>query len=606
MSWLRVLELVASALLAGLFWAGVRLSGRAVLRLAGWRVADRVAGEIVLGLCGCVVVVSVIGALGWLWWPVAAVVGVLPGIAGLVTALVRRRLIVGREIGPAPDIWDRLVAVGVFVAAVPYAVVSWAPATHYDLMVNYLAVAKAFLLSGSLAPQAENVFSTLAFGLHALVAMPLALSEVVDLSPFVCGGAEVYGFVTLAAVGAAAFTGVRLAAQLGDNRPGARRAGWIAVMLWLALPQNLLVMGLELPDALTSCLVLCLASTMVEPRRGSTADAVIAGVACGLLAACKPQTAGPALVVGVYWFVRSRFGPQMFAFGIAAFAAWLPAGVRAWVFLGHPLAPWFGGSDAVAGVIAENAVAWPAGIAELGARLWALVSQQPETGVVMLSLLVLPVAARRAPWLVALGAVPPVLLSFASGSAHNVLRWCQGPLLVLLVLAAVVLEDTARRVPVVRAVPLVLAALSVAVGVRFVDATLGFGRGLRPAEDVVRDVVPTYDLRRQLLLEDGRVLWVGEVQGYWGAENGLFPTVRNGSFLREFVDAADPVAALAGSGITTVVRSRFWEPMLEEQGFWSDVGGGAEAGRAKVERMLSRLDLVEQTPIVSVYRVPTR
>ena len=246
----------------------------------------------------------------------------------------------------------------------------------------------------------------------------------------------------------------------------------------------------------------------------------------------------------------------MLVFVASALAGWLPACARSWTLLGNPFAPWFGQTPAVAGVIAENSIAWPTSVASFGARLWTLVSQQPETGVVMLGLLVLPPAARFAPWLLAMGLVPTVALSLASGSTHNVLRWCQGPMLVLLVLAAVVFEQMARRVPLVRTVPLALAAWSLAIGVRFVGATLGFDRGLRPADEVVRDVVPTYDLRRRLLTDEGTVLWVGEVQGYWGAENGLVPTVNDGAFLRRFTDASDPRAVLAAAGISTVVRSR--------------------------------------------------
>ena len=50
-----------------------------------------------------------------------------------------------------------------------------------------------------------------------MIALPLALSELVDPSPFLFGGAEVYGFVTLVALGAAALGAVRLAARLNSS-----------------------------------------------------------------------------------------------------------------------------------------------------------------------------------------------------------------------------------------------------------------------------------------------------------------------------------------------------------------------------------------------------
>ncbi len=590
---MRALQLIAAAVLAVVFWASVRTVGRVVLRIGGWRTDDEASAEVAFGLGGYWLCAAVLGSVGWLWWPAVAALGGLPGVVGIARSVVRRRR---HRIGAAVDgeaAWQRLTWAGLAAVTVVYALLACAPAVHYDLLVNYLAVPKDYLVAGSATPLPANVFSTFGFGLHALILFPLALSELVDGSVFLFGGAEVVGFANLGAMVVAGAAAVRLGSRLSHGAPGAGRAALAAVLLWACMPQNLLVAALELPDPVVTCLAIVMVATLVAARGGGAGDALACGIASGLLVAAKPQAAVPAAVVGLWWLVRLRRDNSSVLYFAAALVAWLPAAIRSWVHLGSPLAPFLGAAgraEAVERLLAENAVDLPSGVAAFSTRLIDLVTLYPEVGLIPVALAGLVLARPRSPVVLAVGLVPVVVLCLVSGSTHNVLRWLQAPVLLLLVLAGVGAVGLAQRVPVVRALPLVLAVVSLVIGVMWVDATVGAWRGLKAPETTVRATVSAFDLRRRMAGSSiDRVLWIGEVQGYWGARNGTFPTVRDGAYLGRILESGDPVASLRAEGFTAVIRTHGREEMLEEQGFWRDVGPSPEAARRAVDELLAGL-----------------
>jgi len=597
---MRALQLIAAVVLAVLFWASVRAVGRVVLRLGGWRTEDEVSAEVAFGLGGYWLCAAALGAVGWLWWPAVAAIGGLPGVVGLAGWLARRRRhAISAAVGDGAR-WQRLTWAALAAVTVVYALLACAPAVHYDLLVNYLAVPKDYLVSGSATPLPANVFSTLGFGLHALILYPLALSELVDGSVFLFGGAEVVGFANLGAMAVAGAAAVRLASRMSDGAPGAGRAALAAVLLWACMPQNLLVGALELPDPFVTCMALVMTATLVAAARGGGAgDALACGVVSGLLVAAKPQAAVPAAVVGLWWLLRLRRDRSSVVFFAGALAAWLPSAIRSWVFLGSPFAPFLGGTgraEAVGRLLAENAVDLPSGAAAFGSRLLDLVTLYPEVGLVPLGLIGLVLARPRVPVVLAVGIVPVVVLCLASGSTHNALRWLQAPVLLLLVLAGEGAAGLAQRVPVVRALPLVLAAASLGIGVRWVDGTVGAWRGLDAPDETVRATVSAFDLRRRMAgSPTDRVLWIGEVQGYWGARNGTFPTVRDGAYVGRILRSEDPVASLREQGFTALVRTRGREWMLEEQGFWRDVGPSPVEARRAVDGLLAGLPVRESS-----------
>jgi hypothetical protein len=508
--------------------------------------------------------------------------------------------------------WQRLTWAGLAAVAVFYALLACAPAVHYDLLVNYLAVPKDYLVSGSTAPLPANVFSTLGFGLHSLILYPLALSELVNGSVFLFGGAEVVGFANLGAMAVAGAAAVRLGSRLSDNLPGAGRGSLVAVLLWACMPQNLLVGALELPDPMVTCIAIVMVASLVAAARGGGAgDALACGVASGLLVAAKPQAAVPAVVVGLWWLLRLRRDRSSGVYFAGALVAWLPTAIRSWVHLGSPLAPFLGGAgraEAVGRLLAENAVDLPSGVAAFGGRLLDLVTLYPEVGLVPLGLLGLVLARPRVPVVVVIAVVPVVVLCLASGSTHNVLRWLQAPALLLLVLAGDGAAGLAQRVPVVRALPLVLAVASLGIGLRWVDETVGAWRGLKAPDETVRATVSAFDLRRRMAASPAdRALWIGEVQGYWGARNGTFPTVRDGAYVGRVLASAHPVARLQELGFTAVVRTHGRDWMLEEQGFWRDVGPSPAAARRALDELLAGLPVRERSVDGVVYELgPSR
>jgi hypothetical protein len=606
---IRILQLAGAVVLAVVFWLSVRTVGRIVLRVGGWRTDDEASAEVALGLGGYSLCSAALGALGWLWWPVVAVIAVVPGVVGGLRWFALRRRHRIHDTRDREAVWQRLTWLGLAITVVVYAVLASAPAVHYDLMVNYLAVPKAYLVSGSIAPLPANVFSTLAFGLHSLIVFPLALSELVDFSVFLFGGAEVVGFANLGAMVIAGTAAVRLGSRVSGGASTAGRAALAAVLLWACMPQNLLVAALELPDPFVTCLAMVMTASLVAATAGGGAgDALACGAACGLLVAAKPQAAVPAVVVGLWWLLRLRRDRSAAAFFAGALVTWLPTAIRGWVWLGSPLYPVLGAGDraeSVGRLLSENTVDLPSGVAAFGARVVDLMTLYPEVGLVPVGLVGLLLVRPRAPVVLAVGLVPVVVLCLVSGSMHNVLRWLQAPVLLLLVLAGEGAAAVAQRVPVVRGVPLVLAAASLGIGVWWVDGTVGAWRGLRDPAATVRATVSAHDLRQQAAGWDSdRILWIGEVQGYWGARNGTFPTVRDGAYLGRILASPDPVQAMQAQGFTAVIRTRGREGILEEQGFWQDVGPNPVAARDAVEALLERLRVRERTRDGVVYELP--
>jgi hypothetical protein len=608
MSFLDLALQLAAAALALLFWLSVRSVGAALIR--GWRgLEERWAAEAAVGLTTYVLLGLVLGAAHAFRWPVLAAAAVLPGLGRLVVAV----LAVATGRGPwATAVGSRaagtLLTVSLGIVLTLHAIAATGPPVTYDLLVNYLAVPTEYLLQGHLGALDHNVFSSLSLPLHILVAYTLALGEPIRTTPFAFGFAPVFGMLLLGSVLGACWCAARLASRLlprSDEGPDAAR---LAALLWLTMPQTLLIMAMGFPDLLLTGIAMILAVVVVVSPRDDRGMAIAGGLLAGLLVASKAQMAPYAGMAVLILLARSR--PATWP-RVLVSAGLLPTVtmVRNALAFGSPLFPHLpGGGPAAAAarrLAAENVLDLTPSPVDAAHHLWRFLTLQPETGITFLALLALLPGRIRDPRIWGLAIIPVVALNAVSGSTYNVLRWTQPAIVLLLLLAS---ANLARLVSGSRITALaVIAALacSAVLAVGFTDRLVGFtDRLTSPAMVRASRQVPDIELRARLVQLEGRVLYVGVLHGTYGAANGLIATILDGRVLARWLgaDSADEMMArLRADGFRWLAVSRAFDGKMRAAGYWD--WQTPEQAR-QLHYLLTTLPVLDREGGTTVYGLP--
>jgi hypothetical protein len=541
-----LIVLPAAAALAGLFVWSIHTVGRWLVRGLGLRVVDRQAAHLAAGLICYSIAGLSLGACGWCRWPVLAALAVLPGLVAIGTGIRRlRESLAGLWAEQRPD---GAATLALLAIALVYLATAAVPSFHYDLLVNYLGVPKDYLIQGHLDGLDHNIHSSLSLVLHVLIGFVLALSEPLNRTEFLFGTASVWGALHLIVIAATAHRLQVLATVLTRDAGRARRAGVIAMMLWLSMPQTLLLALFENAEFLTTYLALCIAG--VALRGEGRDEALTVGALCGVMVAAKPQLAVFGACAVVIAMLRSSAVRASLA---AATAALLPAlsMLRNWIVFGGPLFPYVGKTadhaDAARALLSENAIALPDTPAASADRVWGLLTLQPETGITLLALVLVFLARVRSLrfWLLASVALLVPLL--ASSQLHNVLRWAQPGLVLLLLAAAVNLVDRVSWTRAVRwaVTGFLLTSLWLALG--FLSSTIGSLPHVAQARDhFITQQIPDYAVRQDLMARPGGVLWLGQLYGYYGAAKGPIPAPQNGA----------SIGRILGTGTAESIRQR--------------------------------------------------
>ncbi len=604
----RLTTLLAAGLLAGLFWGSATVVG-------GWlghRLAKRGLsgpGAAALGLAAYAVVGTFIGLVGAFYWPLLATLALLPSVVSAPRWVRPTRIRTAlapwlNAVRPEP------VAVATFaVVAAGYAVLATLPLFHHDMVVNYLAVPKAYLLAGNATPLPSNVFSSTSIALHALFAFPLALNALLPDGPFTFGWGTVYGAFHLIAILASVWALGAVLARALPVSAEAKRGAVLGAVLWLTMPQTTLLGALKLVEMVTTFVALALVVEVAERKEGSCLGGAAPGLIAGLLVAAKAQLGAFAAVAGVILLVRRRSLRPVLGFVAGALLMLVPQLVRNGIAYGAPLFPYVGGTGeplaAARDWMSINAVALPGGPVELVHRIGSLLTLQPETGI-SIALLLLAILGRvRSPWLYALVLLPLVALSAASGAAYHVLRWGQSSLVLLFGAAGAGLAALLARRPLLRLPAAAMVAAAMLLAGRFTCDTIGgCSQLLLAPEKVVASHIPSLPAR-ELLIRDrnARVLYLGELDGYYGLENGVLPSPHDAGPLFASLVAPDPDTTLrrfAAAGIDVLAVDRAFDDILGPRAPWAALTADQ---RAVLGRLLRALEPIDVPPPVRAFRV---
>jgi len=609
MSFFDLAHHLAAAALALLFWFSVRSVGATLIR--SWRrIEERWAAEVALGLTAYVVLGLVLGAVSAFHWQVLAVAAVLPGVGRLVVAVL------GLATGRGP--WGEttasrgaglLLTVALGAALALHAVAATGPPVTYDLLVNYLAVPTEYLIQGNLGALDHNVFSGLSLPLHVLIAYTLALGEPIRTTPFVFGFAPVYGMVLLGCVVGIFWCVFRLASQLLPRSDEAPDTARIAVLLWLTMPQTLLITAMGFPDLLLTAIAMVLAVVVVSSPRDDQRLGVVGGLLAGLLVASKAQMAAFAGIAVLMLLARSRPAtwPRVV---VSSMLLPLVGMVRNTLAFGNPLFPHLAGdgpaADAARRLAAENVLDLTPSPVDVFAHLWRFLTLQPETGITFVALLAIFPSRARDPRFWGLAVVPVLALNAVSGSTYNVLRWTQPAIVLLLVLAATNLVRSVSRSRVIAMALVAVLVFSAVLAVTFTGRLVGFGDRLTTPPMVrARRQVPDIELRARLVQMEGRVLYVGVLHGTYGTGNGLIPTILDGRVLARWLATDDPdemVTRLQSDGYRWLAVSQAFDSKLRAAGYWD---WQTHEQAAAFGRLLSSVPVLDREGGTTVYALPS-
>jgi hypothetical protein len=582
-----IVEFVAGAVVLGLAFANTVALGRAIRCRLNLPCTETAVVDPVLGGTALFTGAIALGAVGLYRWPL------LVGLILLPTPLAARRWREGLSslVAWRPG-WEHLVIalpLGLTIAQV------LAPAVHFDLLVNYIGVARDDLLQGHLGAHPHNIHAALSLPLHVLAAFVLALGEPLNRTPFPFGVAPLWGLVVAVAVTTSLWLMDRVAAVSAEGR-AARWSAMLCGAVWLTTPQTLLLAHLQSAEFLITVMALgATVMALVVRRSPTTGDTLVLGLLAGFLVAAKPQWAvlGTAsLMVACWQKPRPPVRPALVGLALAP----VVSAVRATIANGHPLFPWVDhGDPAAVALKAENAVALvttPAGFVD---RLTELLTLQPESGLVF-AVIATGLLGRRQPrnlWI--LGGLPLVSLVAVTGNTVNALRWVQ-PALPLLLLASLI--GLHHRFPSRRSTAVLRGGVGVA-------AIAGLLLALR-FTSVLDALMPQWGMSRATYLEDrvphfqtrteplpGRTLMLGEIIGYYGPAEAVFPAPQNGRWAeRATTDGSVESLWIAPSGLDRLRTMPTWE--------WLDEGGMETLRRA------ARSDERRDRPGVIVCPAPAR
>ncbi len=590
--------------MVAVFAVGVRRVGGVLARAI--RVEERGGGlHLLLGLAAYILVGEGLGAAGLLRWPLLASLALLPGSLSAAGVLARWIRSPSWFVLRPPPV-RAMVGVCIAAVALPFIINALTPPTHYDLLANYLAVAKEDLLQGGITPLEHNVYSSQSLALHVLLAYLLSLAELVRGGPFMCGGAmtvPAFGFLALLLiVRSLAVLARRLVPAGADPRPVAV----LASLLFLGFPQTQILASLHSCDLVTTALALMLVAELLDIGWWDVRTSVALGIAAGLLVAAKPQLAELAAVAAIVIALRARRLAAVAAFALAALAVVAPALGRNAAAYGSALFPYMtAGSphDAAARLwLAENGYLGGATLRAFAANLAHLFTLQPETGI---SFAVLPLLALRRAWrleLTLFALVPLFALAVLSGSTYHALRWAQPSVALIFLMVAANWMALAAGRPWGTGIAGGFAVIAFLIGwfhAQAINSTLDVFR--TDEATFVGRRLPSYAVRARLVVQARRVLYVKELDAYFGAENGILPSVFDDDYYARFfrADTASEIAArLEAAGISHLAVGRAYNGRLGPGLGWHWLD---ERHAAVVARFFSSLPVVSEDHEITVY-----
>ncbi|RLE26653.1 MAG: hypothetical protein DRJ65_05040 [Acidobacteria bacterium] len=565
--------------------AGVMCLGSTVRRASRLKFSEPLIAEAVLGTVSLLLAAALMACFGLYLWPVLVVLVLAPLVTLPATTKHWKEIL--KNVLPfrvSPMAWA--TGLVILIAVLQTA----APAVHFDLLVNYLGVARDELLQGHLGALPYNIHSALSLPLHILGAFVLALGEPLNLGPFSFGSAPLWSLLIAASITASVLLIVRLVALCSSGK-GKERAwtGWAAATLWLVTPQTLLLAQLQSAEFVITVIALALAVTALAAARSeATGDLVIVGLLGGILVACKPHS---AVLVLVAWGIAGKGRPprQIFAGLAAGMVLPLVTAIRSALVFGHPLFPWMGPADpAAAALMAENSVSLTINPIEIGHRLFRLATLQPESGVLFAVIILGLLGRRRFSTLWFLGGLQVLALVAATGNTVNTLRWAQ-PVLPILIAASLIglnarfADGLPQRV--FRYGFLALLVCGLVLSLVFSQRTTGIAPqlGLTSQEYLSRRI-PRFDARKSLALRDAPTLMLGEIIGAYTAPGCVIPGPQNGRWAREALQRPEDFELLwiAPEGLEVLRRQPTWE--------WLDDGGMDDLQqRIQTARRIERL-----------------
>ncbi len=603
------LILLPASALAFVFVVSLLTVGRWIVVRLRLETSDTSAAHLAAGVTAYTAMGVLLGATESFRWPLLAGLAVAPAFAA-APRLIRsatQKWPTLRNRRPTTLTIEPLEAV-LGLLAVIYVVAAAVPTFHYDLLVNYLGVPKDYLIQGNLGALAHNVHSSLSMPLHAFIAFELSLGELLSGSPFLFGWAPVWGALHLIVIAAIGDLIRRMAVALAPDAQQAAFATPAALVLWLAMPQTLLLAVLENAEFLTTYLGLNIAFlTLTATRRD---DVVVVGALSGLMIAAKPQLALFALTALV--LVPTNGSWRRKAAGIILAAA-LPmtTQIRNLMVFGSFLYPYAGGTGAAAqaaqALLLENAAALPGSLTDMTRRCWRLVTLQPETGISLLALSAIflaPVQRLRFWILTAVATLVPLALS---ANTPNTLRWSQLGLVLLFLAAGLGLARVASKIRTTRWVAAALGLTAIWFAVSFTVATLGpIGFLTSGPEPVLKVMIPDYGVRRDLVQRPGRVLWMGELYGFYGARKGPIAAPQNGFSHGRLLGSGTPSELkdrLTAEGYGWICFNRRHRATGPESAHWEWLG---TAQRESIAELLNSLPAIQPVDGVTVYDLEPR
>ncbi len=601
MSLTELAAFAAGVPLLVLVWWGLVETGRIAVRILRLQPAHPDTAHFVAGLALVYLAsfgLSAAGAFRPL--PLALIV------AGAGLAAVPRRIgQLRRRPFHVPDLTPTPLYLALGLVALTYLVMTLTPVVHYDLTANYLAVARDFLARGSVAPLPGNVHSGTSTFLHVFLAIVLAVGRPLNTSVFALADPHLYSLVV---AGAVLLTGERLRrlAELVVQRQEDAHAAWsYGLLLWLVMPQTLLLFALKYTEFITTALVVSAVVLVLETDL-SEADSAILGVVLGLIVAAKLQLAPVALALAlVAVFRRPRHLPHV-AIGAVLLAS--PSVLRSLAAYGVPLYPYTPGTGVAAhaarSLLAENGGGLPGGAAELIARLAHLVTRQPETGFTLLLALPAVLRWRRRPGLAVVTLLPLAAVAVATTQSVAGLRWLQYLVPVVLVTAGAALAPYVRRSLWWWSLLLLVATSSV-LALGFTGRVIGLTDHLRMrSADWIARFDNTFAVRQRLAATHSRTLWAGFGETFYTSLDDVATSVHDGAALAAWLSAPRPgelARRLTEAGIDTVAWDhRHDRDLRRSEGYWWWVTGPQ---RAVILRFLAQQDIMLQQGRVTVYRV---
>ncbi len=604
-----VLTLLPASALALAFVASLFTVGGWIVTRLKFETSDTRAAHLAAGVTAYAAAGVILGTIGWFRWPLLAGLATVPCLAAtprFIRAATERwsratkRLHAGLAINPVHGVLGLLTVAYVFSATVP--------TFHYDLLVNYLGVPKDYLIQEHLGILAHNVHSSLSMPLHVFIAFDLSLGELVSRSPFLFGSAPVWGAFHLIVIIAIGDLIRRMAKALAPDPEEAAFATVAALVLWLAMPQTLLLGVLENAEFLTTYLGLNIALLTLTARRRD--DVLVIGALAGLMIGAKPQLAIFGFTALVLVPATTSHWKRIAAVGLAA-ALPLTSQLRNLISYGSFLYPYSGGSgtaaDAAQALLAENHTTLPGSLFDLAERCFRLMTLQPETGLSMLALVAIFVAPVRRYRFWILAAVATLVPLVLSGNTANTLRWSQLGLVLLFLAAGLGLANIASRIEMFRWAVAAFGIAALWLAVNFTVTTLGpIGFLMSEPEAVLAKMIPDYEVRKDLVQRPGRVLWMGELYGFYGAKKGPIAAPQNGFSHAPLLGRGSPTEIwnrLESEGYRWICFNRRHRATGPDSAHWDWLG---DAQRRSVSDLLAMLPAHQPIEGITVYEVGAR